>query len=330
MSDMKAPVPPPAPPAARGRSNSVGWIISGIALLLVLMMMVFACGTCFIIAGAFRGLRYRGSSVALIRVSGLIYSGAGGSGLFELGVSSEAIVEKLYRARKDDSVKAVLLRIDSPGGTPAGAEEIFDEVRRTAEVKPVVASIGDMGASGAYMVAAACRPIYAAPDSDVGSIGVILEIPNIQELNRKLGINYTIYVQGKYKDIGSPLRPVTPEEQAILNQQMQVAYEHFIERVADGRDMDVARVRDLATGITWPGTQAKDLGLIDDIGNFRDAVQKAGRLGGIKGDVHVIDMEWESPWSLLSKLVKSFKSLARAVDVLRGETTPEENQPSMR
>jgi len=300
------------------RRRDPGIIIAGTALVLVLLMFVFFCGTCFMFSLAFRGAQSRGDGVALIEVEGLISASSGSTGFFDWGVSSESLVDQLYRAQKDKRVKAVLLRINSPGGTPAASQEVYEEVRRTARAKPVVVSIGDVGASGAYLVASAADYIIAAPDSDVGSIGVIVEIPNISELNRKIGVDYTVITQGQYKDIGSPLRPVTPEEKAIITEQAKAAYEHFIKDVAAGRRIDEAKVRELATGITWPGTQARDLKLIDDTGNLRDAVEKAGRLGGIKGEVHLIRMESESPFSVFSRFVTAVRELARNVGLFRG------------
>ena len=320
------PVPPL--PAARpaGQRSSTGWIIGGIALILVLLMITFFCGTCFVLSVFLGGRSFKGDGVALIEVQGVLTSSGGGTGMFEYGCSADMLVEQLYRARKDDRVKAVLLRIDSPGGTPAAAEEVYTEIRRTIEEKPVVVSIGDMGASAAYFIASATDYIMASPDSDVGSIGVIVQIPNLEELNRKIGLDYTIITEGEYKDIGSPYRPVTPQEHAIIEGQMKVAYDNLIKGIAEGREMEEARIRELATGQTWPGVQALELGLIDELGNYRDAAETAGRMGGIEGDVYLIDMSGRSSFSLFSELVSAMKEIANSMEMLRGggttETTP--------
>lgn len=312
------PVPPPVTPqvppkqqqAAPRRRTSPGWIVGGIALIVVLLIIMFLCGTCFVLSVSFKAARFDG--VGLIEVNGVLANGGESVG----GTSAESLVEQLYRARKDDRVKAVCLRINSPGGTPAAAQEVYAEVRKTMEVKPVVASIGDLGASAAYYIASASNFIMADPDSDVGSIGVIVEIPNIQQLDTKIGFDITIYTEGEFKDMGSPFRSVTPAEEEIIKSQMKVAYDHFITGVAEGRDMDEGRVRELANGLTYPGTQAKELKLIDEIGNFRDALTRAGRMGGIEGDIHIIEMGGGSLFGFFSEFLKAMKELGRDLNIL--------------
>ena len=323
------PLVPQMPPPQRKR-HSTGWVVGGIAFILAMLIVTFFCGTCFMFSLIIGRSTFTGDVVAVIEVEGVITSSGGGDGMFGWGCSAESLVEQLHMARKNDRVKAVLLRIDSPGGTPAAAEEVYAEIRRTTAEKPVVVSIGDMGASAAYFIASATDVIFASPDSDVGSIGVIVQIPNVEELNRKIGVEYTILTEGEYKDIGSPYRPVTPQETTIITNQMKVAYDNLIKGIAEGRDMEEARVRELATGLTWPGVEARDLGLIDELGNFRDAIEKAGRMGGIEGDVHIIYMSRESAFSLFSELIQVVKELARTADVLRGNSGTTENQPIKR
>lgn len=308
---------PPDPPARAARKSGggyfAGWIIGGVALCLVLLVMVFFCGTCFMMSTVFRSSGHTGAGVGLIEIDGVLASNGSGFG----GITtSQSVVERLHTAVKNRNVKAVLLRVDSPGGTPAAAEEIYQEVARTARSKPVVVSIGDIGASAAYYLSSAANVIYAMPDSEVGSIGVILQIPNVEGLNEKIGMRWYVFTQGQYKDIGSPYRAPTPEEQAILQEQMKVAYDHFIKDVASGRRMDEAAVRQLATGITFPGTQAKELGLIDEIGNYRDALTKAGRLGGIKGEVRAIPLRRGSPFGVFAGLLDSLKEIGDNLEKL--------------
>jgi len=321
----QAPVPPPAAPVPQARSKTpTGWIVGGVALVLVFLMVMFVCGTCFVIATAFKAGEFRGTGVGVIEVTGVLASNGAGLG----GTSSQSVVEQLYQARRSRGIKAVVIRIDSPGGTPAAAQEIYGEIKKTIEVKPVVVSIGDMGASAAYYLASAANVIYAEPDSNVGSIGVILEIPNVQELDKKIGLQWYVFTQGQYKDIGSPLRPPTPAEQAIINEQMRVAYDHFITGVAQGRHLDESKVRDLATGITFPGTQAKDLGLIDRIGNYRDAVTAAGRMGGISGEVRTITLGSSGPFGIFSELLTSFKDIARSLkSIVENSGVSDNNSP---
>ena len=301
---------PPLPP--KKSKTSAGWVAAVVALVVVLLIMLSFCGMCFAISLALRSGGFNGRGVGVIEVTGVIASNGAGLG----GTSSQSVVEQLYQARRSDNIKAVMIRIDSPGGTPAAAQEIYAEIKKTSQVKPVVVSIGDTGASGAYYLASASNLIFAEPDSNVGSIGVILEIPNVQGLDEKIGLQWYVFTQGQYKDIGSPLRPPTPQEQAIINEQMRVAYDHFIHDVAVGRHIDEAKVRDLATGITWPGTQAKDLGLIDEIGNYRDAVTRAGRMAGMKGEVRTISLSRSGPFGLFSELLSSFKEIAKSLKTI--------------
>jgi protease IV len=312
------------------RKLSPGWIVGGIAGILVLLMFTFLCGTCFIFSSIIGRTGYRGDGVGLIELQGVMTASGGGVGFLQgIGTSSQEVVEQLHRAREDDNIKAVLLRIDSPGGTPAAGEEIYREIERTRDEKPVVVSIGDMGASAAYLVASATDHIFASADSDVGSIGVIATIPNYEELNEKIGVEYTIITEGEYKDIGSPYRPVTPQETAIISGQMKVAYDNLIRNIANGRDLEESRVRELATGLTWPGQEAKDLGLIDEIGNIRDAADKAGEMGGIEGDVRLIPLQttW-SPFGIFGEFLQSLKNTIR--EAVFGDGASPESGPVIR
>jgi protease IV len=320
-----APMQPPAPaPRPRSSNAVVGWIVGGVALCLVLLIIVFFCGTCFFLSAVFKSGGFGGRGVGLIEISGVLSSNAEG---LTGGTSSQSVVEQLRNALDDTRIRSVLIRIDSPGGTPAAAQEIYEEIMRVKASKPVVVSIGDLGASAAYYLASAANVIYALPDSDVGSIGVILEIPNIQGLEDKVGVHWFVYTQGQYKDIGSPLRPPTPAESAIIQEQMTVAYNHFIEGVAAGRHMSVAKVRDLATGLTFPGTQAKALGLIDALGNYQVALTRAGRLGGIKGDVHAIPLMQGGALGIFSQLLSTFKDLSNNLNKLVRGTGIDQSTP---
>jgi protease-4 len=226
-----------------------------------------------------------GDSIALIHIDGAI---AGTGSAYDGYMTPEALIDQLDSALSDDSVKAILLRIDSPGGTVAASQEISLAVRRASEVKPVVASIGDIGASGAYMVASQCDHIVASPGSLVGSIGVIMQIPNVEGLLDKVGVKFTVLTEGELKDVGSPYRSTTATETAMLQEQIGVAYEQFIADVAEGRAIPVDDVRELATGWVWMGTDALDLGLIDSLGNYSDAVDLAADLGGIEGEPGIV------------------------------------------
>jgi protease-4 len=206
-------------------------------------------------------------------------------------MTPESFRDLLDQAEEDQSVKAIVLRVDSPGGTVAASEEIAAYVKKCT--KPVVVSVGDVGASGAYMVASQADEIWAMPGSSVGSIGVISEIPNVQGLLDKLGIEFQVITAGKYKDAGSPYRPLTKQEQALIQGEVDDAYDQFIGIVAEGRDMPRSEVESLATGWAWNGTTAKELGLVDKIGTYEDALDAAAKRGGILGDYDVTTYEDE-------------------------------------
>lgn len=278
------PYAPAAEPAAPKKRR--GWII---ALVVVGLLVVGGCAGMFALFSSVEtdSTLGFGDSIALIHIDGAI-SGTGSS--FDGVITPEYILDQLDQAEDDPSVKAVLLRIDSPGGTVAASQEIAMAVKRMQ--KPVVASIGDVGASGAYMVASQCDHIMAAPGSSVGSIGVIMQLTNLQGLLDKVGVEFTVITKGDLKDTGSPYRSITTTEVALIDEQMEIAYEQFIEDVASGRDMDVDEVRELATGWAWMGTEALDLGLVDSLGNYTDAVYKAAQLGEITGEPNIVSYEY--------------------------------------
>lgn len=266
------------------------WII---VIIVAVFFFVLAYGLLLVwLVGSSMTRLAPGKGIALIRLEGVIAASTTGGGLIPRAtISPEEIIDQLRQANRDSEIKAVLLRVDSPGGTAAASQEIYAEIRRSK--KPVIVSIGDIGASGAYYVASAADQIMASPASAVGSIGVIIEIPNYQELLKKLGIDYVVITQGKFKDIGNPNRPLTEEEKEILTSQARVVYEQFIMDVARGRRLSREEIRNLATGLTFPGSEAVRLGLIDQLGNFQDAVDLAAKFGKIKGEPRII--EYKAP-----------------------------------
>lgn len=266
-----------------------GWVAAIVVLIVIFLFLCFGV-TALILTGL--GVSTfpstgRGDSVAVIHIEGVISSSPQG-GLLSVSAGStpEAIINQIRSANKDSRVAAILLRIDSPGGSAAASQEIYREVKRSK--KPVVVSIGDVGASGAYYIASGAREIVASPASSVGSIGVIMTVPNLQDLFKKLGVSFVVITQGKYKDIGSPSRSITEEEKKILTEQAGIVYEQFISDVADGRRMSKDRVRELATGLDWPASEALKLGLVDRLGNYRDGLNRAAKLGKIVGEPEVV------------------------------------------
>lgn len=299
-----SPAPPRAPMSAGAK-----WAI-GLTIGFVILTLLSCVGLVVVAATGGPAIGSSGDSIALIHIGGVI----AGSGTTYQGVASpEYVLDQLDQALADDSVRAILLRIDSPGGTVAASQEISLAVRRAAEEKPVVASIGDIGASGAYMVASQCSEIVASPGSSVGSIGVIMEIPNVAGLLDKLGVEFTVLTEGEHKDVGNPYRSVTATESAMLQGQMEIAYEQFISDVATGRGMSEAEVRDLATGWVWLGSEAIELGLVDTLGNYDDAVDAAAELGGIEGEPYIVTYDHE--YSLENLIWDTFGLTARSMSL---------------
>jgi protease IV len=297
-----------------------GWAI-GVSITAVLFL-VGCVGLAALIAWASLGtssVPVGQKGVAVIHVSGVIASSPQ-SGLLSATATTtpESLISQLRRADTDNKVAAVLLRVDSPGGSAAASQEIFKEVKRMK--KPVMVSIADIGASGAYYISCGADEIMASPASSVGSIGVIIQVANLEELYKKLGIQYVTIKQGKYKDMGSGDRPLTDEERKLLEQETQEVYEQFINDVASSRNIPVSKVRELATGQTWNGSKAKDLDLIDSIGNYRDAVNKAGKLGGISGEPNVISYDQTSIWDIIAgaSSANAMSDLGKLLGLLNG------------
>ncbi len=213
--------------------------------------------------------------VAVLRISGIITDPS----------DINRHIEELY---KRDDVKAVVLRIDSPGGGVGPSQEIHREVMRLREKKKVVASMGSVAASGGYYIASAAHRIVANPGTITGSIGVIVEFMNVEELLDKIGLKGYVIKSGRFKDLGSPLRKMKEEERGLLQKVIDDVHGQFVEAVAKGRNLEVEEVRKIADGRIFTGAQARKLGLVDELGNLADAVNLGGRLAGIKGKPQVI------------------------------------------
>jgi protease-4 len=231
--------------------------------------------------------------VAIVRVEGPI-------------LDSYKTVEELKTFADDPLVKAIVIRIDSPGGGVAASQEIYNAVKRvrTEYNKTVVASMGTVAASGGYYIAVATDRILANPGTLTGSIGVIMQMANFQELLEKIGVKSVVVKTGKFKDLGSPFRPMVEEERQLLESVMNDTLSQFIEAVAEGRSMDTAEVEQLADGRVFTGRQARSVLLIDEIGDLQDAIKLAGELGGIEGTPRVL--ETTKPFSFQELLESTF------------------------
>jgi protease-4 len=206
--------------------------------------------------------------------------------------SSENIVDQLEHMRRDPSVHAVVLRLDSPGGGVAASQEIYDAVQRLRkDDKPVVASMGGVAASGAYYIACGADSIVANPGTLTGSIGVIMSFPNTEELFRKVGVRFEVVKTGKFKDIGSLSRPMTPEERQLLQGVLSNVYEQFVSAISEGRDLERNEILPYADGRVFSGSQALDYGFVDRLGDLDDAIRLAGGLAGIAGRPVVVRKE---------------------------------------
>ena len=241
------------------------------AIFLFFFAMVFTISS---LMGRSAGLPI-GEKVGVIEVTGII-------------VSSKDIIAHLIDFRDDKAVKAIVLRIDSPGGGVGPSQEIYEEVRRAVDVKPVVVSMGSVAASGGYYIAVPARRILANPGSITGSIGVIMEFTNFQELLQKIGLRNDVVKSGEHKDIGSPVRPMTDTDRKILQAMIDDVHAQFIDAVAEGRKMERDAVRALADGRIFTGRQAMASGLVDELGNLQDAIDVAAELAGIKGEPKVV------------------------------------------
>jgi protease-4 len=218
----------------------------------------------------------RGPRIAVIYAVGLISTGRSSEdSVSGQVIGSETMVEYLRKARADDSIRAIVLRIDSPGGSAIASDVIWREVMLTRERKPVIASMSDVAASGGYYIAMPAHAIVAQPATLTGSIGVVLIRFVINGTLEKMGINLETVKQGQYADIFSPVRPFTPDERKRLGELMQATYDAFVEKAASGRNTTPERIDAVAQGRVWTGKQAKEIGLVDELGGLERALEIA-------------------------------------------------------
>jgi len=262
--------------ASRGRVALIALGV-GAAVLVVFVVTIW-----LLIAVTDDGLP-GGAKVAVVEVEGIIGADA------QRGLDTDGVIRVLGEYRDDPAVRAVVLRINSPGGVVAPTQEIFTAVRRLREAKkPVVASLGSVAASGGYYVAVAADRIYASPGTLTGSIGVVMQLANLEGLLKKVGVEYVVVKAGAYKDVGSMARAMTPEERRILQSLLDDVYDQFITAVADGRGLDPQAVRGFAEGRIYSGRQAQGLKMVDDLGGLEDAIEAAAKMAGLPAKPQVI------------------------------------------
>lgn len=244
-------------------------IITGLLVLLIVISLLIALFQ--------KNIPLR-SRVALIRIEGPI-------------IDSKDAIDEIKGYAKDHSAKAIVLRVDSPGGAVAPSQEIYEEVKKAVAEKPVVVSMGSVAASGGYYISSPATRIFANPGTLTGSIGVIMELPNLEGLMNKIGIKTEVIKSGRHKDIASAFRTMGKEEREILQGVMDNVHEQFMKAVSEGRKIRMEEVRKIADGRVFTGEQAKTYGLVDELGTLEDAIKTAGTLGGIEGEPEVVSKE---------------------------------------
>ncbi len=267
------------------------WVAGTILFLLV------GCGAIFALVGnSFSDFEpsVTGDSVALVRVEGVILPGEGDNSNPFAGTSgafSIPIVDNLKEANENENVKAVVLVVDSPGGSVYASDEIALQV--AAMDKPVISAMGSMAASGGYYVSAPTDEIWASPHTLTCSIGVIIQLLNYDDLAAEYGVESVVYKSGNLKDMGNPFTDATSEEEVVWQSMIDEAYDAFVALVADGRGIEESTVRELADGRVCTGKQALESKLVDNLGYLPDAIKRAGELGGIEGDPAIFEFREE-------------------------------------
>lgn len=275
------------------------WIGLGViaALLIFFFTILFFIGR---FSGGKPGRFAFGDKIAIVEIKGVI-------------AQSSVIIEELQLYLEDEGVKAIILRIDSPGGGVGPAQEIHREILKIKSKKKVVTSMGSVAASGGYYIACASDLIVANPGTITGSIGVVMQFSNFEELLKKIGIKGVVLKSGEHKDIGSPFREMTPEEKKIMQEVLDNVHQQFIQAVAEGRKLEYAKVVQIADGRILTGEQAKNFNLIDKMGNLQDTIDITAKMVGIEGKPNVIYPKKKiSIWELLMRDMAS-----AVVDVLK-------------
>jgi protease-4 len=277
----------------------------GILLFGGIILVCFGFALVVLQGGGDGGSSEDGPRIGVVQIKGVI-------------AGSKKALEELRRFRKEESIKAIVVRIESPGGSVGPSQEIYREIERTRAKKPVIASLGAVAASGGYYIAAACDKIVAAPGTLTGSIGVITQTTNLSELLSLAKVQMNTFVSGPLKDTGSPTRAMREDERQFLQGFVAEIYRQFLRDVAKGRKLAEAKVKPHADGRVLTGEQAKAAGLVDELGNFSDALALAGKAAKSEGEpVAVYPRERKSLFAEL--LSESIESATRsAVEALRG------------
>ncbi|MBI5546262.1 MAG: signal peptide peptidase SppA [Deltaproteobacteria bacterium] len=246
----------------------LGVIFGGLFLaLFAFLLLAFVA----VRSGGDDGAGFGGPAIGVLEIKGPI-------------VDTDKELKALRKFAREDRIKSILVRIDSPGGAVAPSQEIYAELRRINQSKKVVCSMGNLAASGGYYIAAGCGKVFAMPGTLTGSIGVISQLPYLGDIAKELHFSMNTIKSGKMKDVGNPFREMTEEERAFFQKLMDSVHEQFISAVAEGRGLKIEEVRPFADGRVLTGAEARELKLVDEIGNFNDAIKLAAELGQIEGE----------------------------------------------
>lgn len=250
-------------------------IIAGGLLALAILFLISVSIASRLMKGEGESTLSHKQGVGLVEVKGMI-------------IDSKETVRQLRHFLKKDDVRAVVLRVDSPGGVVAPSQEIHDEVKRLAAKKKVIVSMGSLAASGGYYISVPATMIYANPGTITASIGVLIKLSNIEALMDKIGIKAHVIKTGRYKDAGSPARPLTDEDKAMFQAVIDSTHGQFVRAVAAGRRLPQEEVRKIADGRVLSGEQALALKLVDRLGTLQDAIEEAGKQAGISGEPELL------------------------------------------
>jgi protease IV len=244
------------------------WLVYGLSFIggLVVFLVLLSFLLSFLMF--FKERDFGKPQIGILQIKGII-------------LDAEEYLMAINAMAKDRSIKAIVVRIDSPGGSVGASQEIFEELKKIRVKKPVIVSMGSVAASGGLYVSLGGTKIFASPGTVTGSIGVVLEIPNIEKLLKKIGVETETIKSGAYKDTGSIYRPLTPEEKEYLKEKVKLIHDQFIKAISEERKISIEKVKEFADGRIFTGEEAQSLGLVDELGNFWDAVNEAKRMAKI-------------------------------------------------
>lgn len=306
--DMQQPTPPtPSRPNPAGKAANSRGLLTVVAIFggLFVVLLIFAA-VMLSVFGSGGGLNVGPNQIGVIEIRGPI-------------MESKKMVEDLRRFAKEDNIKAIVVRIDSPGGAVAPSQEMFQAVQRAAEEKPLVVSMGSTAASGGYYIAIGAPHIFANPGTVTGSIGVISQVFGVKGLLDTIDVQVHTLKTGPYKDTGSPFREFNEQDRRYFDGLIGDMYEQFVEDIAGAREMKVAEVRKVADGRVFSGRQAQKLKLVDELGSMRDAIEWVKKEADIEDDETLIYPP-EKNKGLLSSIIKG--ATETAVQEIRAQQTP--------